>query len=113
MPVRVVWRCIESKSIRLVREIRANGRDVHASQPIPKGLNHSARGCEDRATPGTRTKNTINPNGVGSFSPAFAVRAAQARIAYWVTGRRNRVASTGADDATPLGLGIIWADDPG
>ncbi len=36
----------------------------HVISSIPKGLNHSARGCEERATPGTRTENIINPEGV-------------------------------------------------
>jgi hypothetical protein len=37
---------------------------IGARRFIPKGLNHSARGCEARATPGTRTENIINPEGV-------------------------------------------------
>lgn len=61
-----------------------------------------------------------NPKGIESFSPALAVRAARASIAYagWrceksstLKGLNGVATATSAGDATPLGLGIILGDD--
>jgi hypothetical protein len=50
---------------------------------IPKGLNHSARRCEERATPGQHPKQIINPEGVVSFcqviDPALSETSAKVR----------------------------------
>jgi hypothetical protein len=56
-----------------------------------------------------------NPEGIESFSPALAMQSPtlgdEPTIASTLKGLNAVAMVVGADDATPLGLGIIWGDD--
>lgn len=73
--------------------------------PIPTGLQHSAQGCEGRATLGHRIINMFNPNGVASV---LVLRWLQPLQGCVVSSRSPRVASQArqpwAEGFNPVGV---------
>ena len=75
---------------------------------IPTGLDHSARRCEARATPGGGPEDGINPERVASFALVTRTRMLQPCQGWipfvgFTQGSLADSATRGLNDAIPLG----------